>query len=200
MIELITHYASELHNPATIFLKKDETKAARLRQAVLDHALFDTRPWRSITDITFTLKQVYHSEIGHWAQPEIRGRTKIDEVQCSKAFDLFMRLLNRAVYKNAYNRRDKRLRVIAVIEKHRDGRWHYHAAIEPPKHLAAEAFETLINKCWHKTHWGYYETYIRPNADSGWINYMLKDRQKSGLDAWSDTIDWNNINNPIADD
>jgi hypothetical protein len=45
--------------------------------------------------------------------------------------------------------------VIAVIEKHIDGRWHYHAAIEPPQHLSAEAFETLIRDCWHKTDWGY---------------------------------------------
>ena len=90
--------------------------------------------------------------------------------------------------------------MIAVLEKHIDGRWHYHAAIEPPKHITAEAFEALIHDRWHKTDWGYRETFVRPAADRGWVEYMLKRRQKSGLETWSDTIDWENLHNSTADD
>ena len=200
MIEPIIYYAQELDNPATIFLKKEETKAARSRKAVTDARLFDTRHWRSITDISLTLKQAFHSKIGHWARPETRAWTNIDEFQCRRTFRSFMRLLNKAVYKTAFKRHGTRLKVIPILEKQAEGRWHYHAAIEPPKHLTAEAFEALIRECWHKTGWGYHENIIRSNADEGWVNYMLKARQKSGLETWADSIDWENLHNPTADD
>ena len=31
-------------------------------------------------------------------------------------------------------------------------------------------------------------TFLMPGADSGWIGYMLKKRQKDGLEQWSDCI------------
>jgi hypothetical protein len=108
--------------------------------------------------------------------------------------------LNQAVYKTAFKRHGKRLKVIPILEKLTNGRWHYHAAIEPPKHLSAEVFEALIRDCWHKTDWGYQELLIRPNADRGWVDYMLKTRQKSALETWADSIDWGNLHNLTADD
>ena len=36
-------------------------------------------------------------------------------------------------------------------------------------------------------------------ANAGWINYMLKDRQKSEFDGFVDCITIESLHNPIAD-
>ena len=38
--------------------------------------------------------------------------------------------------------------------------------------------EKLIRRCWAKVELGYSRILVRDGADAGWINYMLKDRQK----------------------
>ena len=157
--------------------------------------LFDTRDWSSIWDLTLTLKQALKP-------PDCRDTEhrqvwiSIDEFQCKKAFRHFMRLLNRAVYgSNAVRRYGKKLRVLPILEKEDYGRWHFHAAMEPPPHIGTERFKALIHVCWNRVDWGYREIMVRPNADRGWIDYMLKDRQKSAFDAWSDCIDWELLHN-----
>ena len=132
---------------------------------------------------------------------------RTDEYQCRKAFLHFMHLLNRAVYGNAARRYGKKLRVLPILEngtffeQGTDGnrrfrrRWHFHAAIEPPPHIGPDQFKAIIHKCWSKVDWGYREIEVRPNADRGWINYMLKRRQKSEFYAWSDCIDWGSLHN-----
>lgn len=110
-----------------------------------------------------------------------------------------MKLLNREVYKNAYARYGKRLKVIPVLEKQRDGRWHFHVAIEPPPHFSELHFKILIRDCWDKVHWAYGQDEIEINANQGWTNYMLKLRQKSELESFSDCIDWETIHNPVVD-
>jgi len=112
-----------------------------------------------------------------------------------------MNLLNRAVYGAAFRRYGKSLRVLPVLEKGEvrasalrpwergtSGRWHIHCAIELPSHLDAVALEKLIRRCWTKVELGYGRILIRDCADAGWINYMLKDRQKSEFDGSADCI------------
>ena len=84
------------------------------------------------------------------------------------------------------NRYGRQLRVLPILEKKEHGRWHFHAAIEPPRHVDPDRFQALIHQCWSKVDLGYREIMARPNADRGWINYMLKRRQKSAFDAWSE--------------
>ena len=153
--------------------------------------LFDTRHWRSICDVTLTLKQARKGDSGHWFP--------LNWYQCGQAFRLFLNLLNRGVYKNAGRRFGKKIRVISILEKDPFGRWHIHAALEPPRHIAPEEFERLVRKCWGKTDWGYREIAVRSNADRGWIDYMLKRRGKSGFEHPLDCIDWFSLNNPVAD-
>jgi hypothetical protein len=153
--------------------------------------LFDVTSWRSICDITLTLKQARKADDKGWF--------KITQYQCEQAFKHFMNVLNRCTYGNAVRRHGKKLRVLAVIEKGIDRRWHIHAAIEPPKHMPSSDFEKLVQICWEKTDWGYQQIAVRSNADRGWIEYMLKPSQKTGFEAWSDCIDWFSFNNPIAD-
>ena len=40
---------------------------------------------------------------------------------------------------------------------------------------------------------------VRDGADAGWINYMLKDRQKSEFDGLLDCVIIESMHNPIAD-
>jgi len=161
------------------------------RRAILQAAALswcETGHWRSVTDVTLSLKPCLWSK---------RGAVVVDQTRAEKNFAFFMRLLNRRVYGKAYARHGKQLRVIAVIEKSEFGRYHIHAALEPPVHLDHEQFEATIRECWLKTDWGYDEGLVRPNADAGWIGYMLKQRQKQGLEQWSDCL-LGTFYNPIA--
>ena len=81
----------------------------------------------------------------------------------------------------------------------RHGRWHIHCAIELPSHFDAVALENLIRECWAKVEWGYGRILVRDGANAGWINYMLKDRQKPEFDGFLDCIILESVHNPIAD-
>ena len=165
---------------------------------------FDTSNWRSFCDVTLTLKQARQSENGAWI--------KIDDYPCRQAFRHFMNLLNRAVFGAAFRRHGKRLRVLPVLEKGEvraralrswergtSGRWHVHCAIELPSHLRAVALEKLIRACWAKVELGYGRILVRDRANAGWIDYMLKDSQKSEFDGLLDCIILESLHNPIAD-
>ena len=165
---------------------------------------FDTSNWRPFCDVTLTLKQARQSDRGAWV--------KLDDYPCRQAFRHFMNLLNRAVYGAAFRRYSKRLRVLPVLEKGEvraralrswehgtSGRWHIHCAIELPSHFDAVCFERLIRSCWAKVEWGHDRILVRDGANAGWINYMLKDRQKSEFDGFLDCIMIESLHNPIAD-
>ena len=121
-------------------------------------------------------------------------------------------LLNRAVYGSAFRRHGKRLRVLPVLEKGEvrarallpwecgaSGRWHIHCAIELPSHFDAITLENMIRECWAKVEWGHGRILVRDGANAGWIDYMLKDRQKSEFDGFLDCIIIESLHNPIAD-
>ena len=59
--------------------------------------------------------------------------------------------------------------------------------------------EKLVRDCWAKVEWGYRRILVRDGANAGWINYMLKDRQKSEFDGFLDCIVLKSVHNPIAD-
>jgi hypothetical protein len=77
------------------------------------------------------------------------------------------------------------------------GRWHIHCAIELAVHLDAVALERLVRCCWGKVELGYGRILVRDGADAGWINYMLKDRQKSEFDGFIDCIIVESLHNPL---
>jgi hypothetical protein len=164
--------------------------------------LFDTSSWGPFCDVTLTLKQARQCERGAWI--------KIDDYPCRRAFRHFLNLLNREVYGAAFRRYGKRVRVLPVLEKGEvhtialrswergaSGRWHIHCAIELPSHLDAIALEKLIRRCWAKVDLGYGRILVRDCADAGWINYMLKDRQKSEFDGFVDCIIVESLHNPL---
>lgn len=152
---------------------------------------FDIDHWYSMCAVTLTVKQARKADNDTWI--------KIDADQCKKAFQVFMHRLDREVYGNAGRRFGKRLRVIPVVEKENFCRWNMHGAIELPQHLQPFQFEEMIRKCWSKVDWALPQIDFQEYADRGWLGYMLKRRQKSGLDAWSDCIVWECLHNPIVD-
>jgi hypothetical protein len=68
-----------------------------------------------------------------------------------------------------------------------------------PSHFDAITFENMIRKCWAKVEWGHGRILVRDGANAGWIDYMLKDRQKSEFDGFPDCIIIESLQNPIAD-
>lgn len=82
-------------------------------------------------------------------------------------------------------------------------RAHVHCAVELPSHFdachrpdaprshecSAVALENRIRGCWAKVEWGHGRILVRDGTNAGWINYMLKDRQKSESPAL-DPIDY----------
>lgn len=123
-----------------------------------------------------------------------------------------MNLLNRAVFGAAFRRHGKRLRVLPVLEKGEvrnstlhshergnSGRWHIHCAIELPAHLGPVGLEKLIRRCWANVELGYSRILIRDCANAGWIDYMLKKRQKSAFETPLDCVIVESLFNPIVD-
>ena len=166
--------------------------------------LFDTGGWREFCDVTLTLKQGHRADSGSWI--------KVDPYRCRQAFRHFMNLLNKAVYGSAFRRHGKRLRVLPVLERGEvharslrpcergtSGRWHIHCAIELPLHFDAFALEKLVRVCWAKVELSNGRILVRDCANAGWINYMLKDRQKSMFDGLLDCVMIESLYNPIAD-
>jgi hypothetical protein len=155
-------------------------------------ALLSTDNWHSPHSLTLTLRQALTADNG--------SLIRLDEYQCKKAFAVFRNHLDRAVYGNAARRIGKRVKVIPVLERSESGRWHFHAAIDLPKHMTAAQFARLIRKCWSKTDWAYRRTHTKRKANQGWVQYMLKPLQKSAFENWSDCIVWECLHNPpIAD-
>jgi hypothetical protein len=167
------------------------TNYSKVISAIKHSPVVDTSYWHSVCGLTLTLKQALWSN---------GCRIFADEHQCSRSFRHFMNLLNRAIYGSAFRRGKKRLRVIPVLEKDQVGRFHYHAAIELLPRIKPWQFQALVWHCWSRTDWGYDRTSVEFSADQSWVEYMLKRRQKSGFEAWSDCIDWKNLHNPIADE
>ena len=61
------------------------------------------------------------------------------------------------------------------------------------------SLESITRKCWAKVEWGHGRILVRDGANAGWIDYMLKGRQKSAFDDFLDFIIIESLHNPIAD-
>jgi hypothetical protein len=122
---------------------------------------------------------------------------RLDELMAKKAFGNYLNDLNRRIYKAAFRHHGKRLRVIPILEKSADGRWHYHVAVEPPWFMDANSFGDIAMDVWRRTPHGYGHGEISVNADAGWIAYMAKLRGKSGLEEYFDCIDTEAFYNPL---
>jgi hypothetical protein len=152
--------------------------------------LCGTSHWRSIIAFTFNLKQSISTPAG--------GYIIVDEFTAKAAFKRYMRQLNRSVYGAAFRHYGKRLRVIPILERSANRRWHYHVAMEPPLHMNNSSLAELAMTLWHTSDFGYEHGDAALSADANWIFYMAKLRTKSGFEHYFDCIDTESFFNPAV--
>lgn len=117
------------------------------------------------------------------------GPRVAEGIAASENLRLFrVRLENRVLGRAAKVHRE-RLRMFCVLEMSADHRLHYHCIFERPYHCSLERFRAIIRDQWPKTDFGYHEVDVQDRPDSGWTDYVLKQRQKKSL---LDSIDWTN--------
>lgn len=133
--------------------------------------------WEKCFSVTLTMKQGNDGEV-------------LDEINASTNMRHFLNRLNRAVFKNAFQRFGHQVNVMPVQEC--TDRIHYHLLVEvPSSHKDMESFEILMKGCWQKTKFGYQETCIKVIDDENslhrWCNYITKFKNND-----SDQLDWEN--------
>lgn len=148
------------------------------------------------------------AQIDHWAAPHAvtltmkqavmlegnRGSTlaPLTHEAASRNYRHFLALLSRQVLGQPAKRYGRRVNSISVIEGGGSKRLHIHAVIDCPRAELVDDFPTMIAESWKKTSWAQAEINIRTHADSGWVSYMSKLRDKP---SFSDSIDWTNYHN-----
>lgn len=157
----------------------------RIRKEMKHWACVDA--WSNRYAVTTTMKQCL-------VMPSLKGEHTfwLDDNIASRNFRHFMNLLNDDVLSRSERRKGNKIRVIPAWETSKNERLHGHAILERPTGPTDEEFRQLIREKWDKTHWAYNQVWIE-EANSGWLNYMLKCRDKESV---ADAIDWANIHNP----
>lgn len=117
------------------------------------------------------------------------GSQAADPIVASNNFRHFRNRLDHAVLGSRAKRYGARLPMIAVLEMSADHRLHYHCIIDRPYHCSFDRFGGVVREQWQKTDFGYRQVDIQDQSDSGWTDYLLKQRQKVSL---LDSIDWTN--------
>ena len=125
--------------------------------------------------LTLTMKQVVTP-----ASKVSNGYFTIDEARASTNLNVFLKDLNKMIFKNAFVRYNKRLKVIAVLEGNQNvgERLHYHLAIERPDRFSFSEFKDMIVGCWKRTIWANEILDIQEMFSDGWLNYIAKFKSK----------------------
>jgi len=147
----------------------------------------DLEDWEAPFAATLTLKQRLNVHDG--ADSRSVALTRND---ASQNLRHFLNVLNRRVFKSSAQRHGLKVPVFPVLEGGNDTRLHYHLLIGCPRPELIDAYPALLIRTWHMTQWGYNECEIKP-ADSGWITYMTKLRDKPDF---ASSIDWQNFHTP----
>ena len=123
--------------------------------------------------------------------------------QCEEVTRIYLRRLDYKVYGSAFKKSrrkiarstqepvGKKLRRIVVIEKSKRGYWHIHLCLElpEPSRISKADFIQLMTTVWQKMHQRHGLPKIKDApTPEGWVRYLGKLDQKSGLDSWADHI------------
>lgn len=145
--------------------------------------------WTTCFAVTLTMKQVLPpGALG----ADQRGPGYLDAQRASTNLVDFVNRLNRRVFGKAAERYGKRVRCIAVLENSEYQRLHYHLCLGPPEWIGPNEFEAAIRSSWFETHWAHRQIDIQPNADEGWLAYILKSRSKTDFDQSIDLATFHN--------
>ena len=84
----------------------------------------------------------------------------------SQNFKHFLNVLNKKCFGNSFKRFNKRLRILPVLERSSNGRYHYHLTLQNPFPDNPDKFEQMINLTWFNTNYGYRHIHIHRNMKS----------------------------------
>ena len=157
-------------------------KTIRHQQAFRDFTHING--WNALHAVTLTMKQGVSVEDRY-------GRTtiRLTRERASQNLGHFLNLLNKRVNGKAHTKFNVRIPVIPILEGGSGSRLHYHLMIDCPRDDLKPVYPQLIQSLWARTQWGYDQIDIQADADSGWINYISKLRDKP---SFEDSIDWVN--------
>lgn len=116
---------------------------------------------------------------------ESNGGKRVDAIDASRSFRHFHNRLSQILLKSDYRKRGQKVKVIPVIEC-KNGRYHYHCAIENPT-AYDKVFMMTVRKCWSKSPLGLPNTHSVKISNDRWVGYVLKTQANN-----YNTIDWEN--------
>ena len=140
--------------------------------------------WNAPFAVTLTMKQGMMVEDRYG-----KSIVRLTPAVASQNLKHFLNLLNKRVNGKAHSRFNVRIPVIPMLEGGSGSRLHYHLMIDCPRDDLKPVYPQLIQSLWGRTQWGYDQIDIQADADSGWINYISKLRDKP---SFEDSIDWVN--------
>ena len=125
---------------------------------------------------------------------------KIDRLKVDRNTTYFFNRLNKKIYKNGFNRYNKKLKSLVSVGGDGDVvRFHLHLCVDKPNHIPYLFFKSLVEDSFYKTQYGWRNKDIQPMYSKGWITYMMEQRTKTfnsndTIDRFSSSIDWVNSN------
>lgn len=158
----------------------------RYREALYERVSLDN--WNDCFAITFTMKQFLHA-----LHDGYTFRQSLTQYAATQNMRHFLNKLDKAVFGNAASRYGKRVFCLPVLEGGRDKHLHYHAVIDCPRPELSGDYPTLLTELWLSTGWGDQQIDCQRGADTGWLTYITKRRDKPNL---ADAIDWTNVRLP----
>lgn len=111
---------------------------------------------------------------------------KATEDRARGALVHFGNLVDRAVHGRAVQRFGHRVPRLPFLERGADRGWHFHVLIEPPYFMTRQAIIKIVEQSWSRCEWG--STCHFREGDAGSAGYVTKDRSKSALEVWTDTL------------
>jgi hypothetical protein len=135
--------------------------------------------WNAVTFVTLNFKLKVATDGGH--------PISLDEPAARREVMKVGNRLDRAIYRNAVQRFNKRVRRIPFLEHGEDRGWHCHMVIEQPVGMLDVRFAQIVEESWSRSDWSSGLPDIR-SAEPNVVGYLTKYRSKSEMESWSDTI------------
>ncbi|MET4273249.1 MULTISPECIES: hypothetical protein [unclassified Bradyrhizobium] len=149
-----------------------------IRENLQGWVIGHTSSWASAAFISLNFKDTLRADAGTF--------TGLTEQIARREIELFGKRVDRAVYGRLVQRFNRRVRRIPFLERGQDRGWHAHILMEPPDGMAEVRFLQIAKTAWAESPWS---TNLHNRvADDGASGYLTKERSKSELEAWTDTI------------
>ncbi|WP_461318783.1 hypothetical protein [Bradyrhizobium barranii] len=146
--------------------------------AIRSMVLKETSTWTSVLVTTLNCRSRIRTNEGVFI-PATEERAR-------GALVHFGNLVDRGVHGRLAQRFNRRVPRLPFLECGADRGWHFHVLIEPPYFMTRQAFIEIVEQSWSGCEWG--STCHFREGDEGSAGYVTKDRSKTALEAWTDTL------------